>query len=64
MKPYHEEIALCAYHIWEEEGRMHGRDMDHWLQAEKRLVADCKSSQKPKKNNHEKRNRKRENHEN
>ncbi|MBN8997457.1 MAG: DUF2934 domain-containing protein [Rhizobiales bacterium] len=26
-------IARRAYEIWEEEGRPHGRDRDHWLKA-------------------------------
>lgn len=29
-----EEIRLIAYQTWEEEGRPHGRDLDHWLKAE------------------------------
>lgn len=34
-----EEIALCAYYIWEEEGRPEGRAVEHWLQAELQLRA-------------------------
>ena len=29
-----EEIRLIAYRIWEEEGRPHGRDWEHWRKAE------------------------------
>ena len=29
-----EEIRLIAYDIWKEEGRIHGRDVEHWLKAE------------------------------
>ncbi len=29
-----DEIAKRAYAIWEEEGRPHGRDYDHWHRAE------------------------------
>jgi hypothetical protein len=29
-----EEIAFCAYLIWEKEGRPSGREKEHWLQAE------------------------------
>jgi hypothetical protein len=29
-----DEISYCAYLIWEQEGRPHGRDVVHWLQAE------------------------------
>jgi Protein of unknown function (DUF2934) len=34
-----EEIAACAYFIWEEEGNPIGRALDHWLQAELQLAA-------------------------
>ena len=36
-KPAEAEIARTAYFIWEQEGRPHGRDRAHWLQAEKLL---------------------------
>ncbi len=39
-QPTYEEIAACAYLIWEKEGRPHGRDVAHWLQAEEHLLAD------------------------
>lgn len=32
--------AERAYQIWEGEGRPHGRDMDHWLQAESELARE------------------------
>jgi hypothetical protein len=32
-----DEVAERAYQIFEREGRMNGRDMDHWLQAEREL---------------------------
>ena len=32
-----DEIAERAYQIFEREGRMDGRDMEHWLQAEREL---------------------------
>ncbi len=35
--PTHTEIANRAYHIWEQEGRPHGRDFDHWLAAEREV---------------------------
>ncbi|HWD20761.1 MAG TPA: DUF2934 domain-containing protein [Verrucomicrobiae bacterium] len=28
------EIARRAYEIWEQSGRAHGRDVEHWLRAE------------------------------
>jgi hypothetical protein len=34
-----EEIALCAYHVWEDQGRPAGRDQEIWLQAEAWLNA-------------------------
>ena len=38
-KPTHEEIARRAYEIFEERGRPHGRDQEHWLEAEAQLKA-------------------------
>jgi hypothetical protein len=35
--PTVDQIASCAYGIWEKEGRAHGRDREHWLQAEMQL---------------------------
>jgi hypothetical protein len=32
-----ESIATCAYLLWEQQGRPHGRDFELWLQAEKQL---------------------------
>ena len=32
-----EEIARCAYAIWERQGRPAGKDTEHWLQAEMQL---------------------------
>jgi hypothetical protein len=32
-----DEIAARAYEIYEREGRTDGRDMDHWLRAEREL---------------------------
>ena len=33
-----EEIAVRAYHLWEQEGRPLGRDKDHWQRAEHQLL--------------------------
>jgi hypothetical protein len=38
-KPAFEEVATCAYLIWEQEGRPDRRDVDHWLEAERQLEA-------------------------
>jgi Protein of unknown function (DUF4058)/Protein of unknown function (DUF2934) len=35
--PAYEDIAMAAYSIWEQEGRPHGRDKEHWYQATARL---------------------------
>ena len=32
-----EDIARCAYEIWEREGRPEGRHAEHWQQAEMTL---------------------------
>jgi hypothetical protein len=39
-QPTHEEIAARAYSIFEERGRPHGRDLEHWFEAEAQLAAD------------------------
>jgi hypothetical protein len=33
------DVAACAYMIWEKDGRPHGRDAEHWFQAETLLRA-------------------------
>ena len=38
-KPTEAEIEVCAYCIWEVEGRPEGRGLNHWLEAEKQLAA-------------------------
>jgi hypothetical protein len=38
-KPTEEDIALCAYLIWETEGRPEGRQESHWRQAQAHLSA-------------------------
>ncbi len=42
-KPTHEEIAERARAIFEASGRVPGRDMDNWLQAEAQLIAARKA---------------------
>ena len=32
-----EQVAERAYQIWQESGCPHGRDWEHWLQAEREL---------------------------
>jgi hypothetical protein len=38
--PTHDQIALLAYHFWEEQGRPSGQDVEHWLMAERRILAE------------------------
>jgi len=35
----HEEIQKLAYDIFEKSGRGHGRELDHWLEAERIIRA-------------------------
>jgi len=37
--PTHEQIARRAYEIFIERGQQAGRDLEHWLEAEKQLRA-------------------------
>lgn len=32
-----ERVAVAAYYLWEQEGRPHGRDQEHWQQASEQL---------------------------
>ena len=41
-EPTDDEIAACAYFIWEKEGRPPRRENAHWLQAEAQLIATRK----------------------
>lgn len=34
----HDQIAVRAYEIFEQEGYSHGNHLDHWLRAERELV--------------------------
>lgn len=43
--PSETEIAALAYQLFEQEGRPHGRDMEHWLEAE--LLLKSQASNKP-----------------
>ena len=35
----HEEIEKLAYELFEKSGRSHGREIDHWLEAERIIEA-------------------------
>lgn len=45
--PTQGEVAKRAYQIWEKEGRPHGRDREHWKQAERELAATSGSAGVP-----------------
>ena len=49
----HEEIAQRAHAIYEENGRLAGRDLDNWLQAETELQDTRKRSATPRPENRE-----------
>lgn len=38
-----ERVRRRAYELWEAEGRRHGRDLAHWLQAESELGSQGKA---------------------
>jgi hypothetical protein len=38
VKPASDDIARLAYLIWEQEGKPHGREVEHWLQAKSILT--------------------------
>lgn len=44
LTPNENEVARLAYAIWEQEGRPHGRDQQHWQEAEQLLVRRPPSS--------------------
>ncbi|MBP8626590.1 MAG: DUF2934 domain-containing protein [Syntrophorhabdales bacterium] len=35
----YDEIAKLAYEMFEREGRSHGRDLDHWFEAERIVIS-------------------------
>lgn len=38
-----DNIAACAYTLWDQSGRPHGRDMEFWLKAEQQLKQGSQS---------------------
>ena len=40
-------VAVRAYEIWEKQGRPHGRDREHWLQAVTEL-GEIETKRRPK----------------
>ncbi len=39
----HERIAGKAYEIYQQRGQSHGADLEDWLEAERRVLAELKS---------------------
>jgi hypothetical protein len=44
-----DSIRERAYQIWEREGRPHGREYDHWVQARVELMAEATVVERPRK---------------
>jgi hypothetical protein len=46
-----DEIARIAYELWERDGCIHGRDIEHWCQAEHIVISRIQpvGEEKPKK---------------
>ena len=45
LKPSHDEIARRAREIYERSGRIPGRDLENWLEAESQLLSTRKTEQ-------------------
>ncbi|HLE09320.1 MAG TPA: DUF2934 domain-containing protein [Thermodesulfobacteriota bacterium] len=41
-----DEIAKTAYELFEKSGRVHGRDVENWLEAERIVKAMSRESEK------------------
>ena len=39
-RPTHDEIAARAHLLFEQSGHQHGRDEEHWHEAERQLIAE------------------------
>jgi hypothetical protein len=37
LSQYHEEIAVLAYHLWEESGYQHGNAEENWYRAQEEI---------------------------
>jgi hypothetical protein len=49
MASSEDRIRQRAYEIWEQEGRPHGEDMKHWLQAFQEIAASADAGGQPAK---------------
>ena len=45
---YVEKVRRRAYAIWMDEGQVHGRDQEHWHQAESEIDAETGAPNAPK----------------
>ena len=43
----HEETEKKAYELWEQSGRIPGRDLDNWVEAERIMKAKGKEGKEP-----------------
>jgi hypothetical protein len=48
IETLHKQVEERAYALWESQGRPHGRDLDHWRQAESDLMAANSAELAPK----------------
>ncbi len=48
-KSIHDEIAKAAHDLYEKSGRIQGRDMQNWLEAERIVLARNEKSTKKEK---------------
>jgi hypothetical protein len=53
-----EEIRRRAYELYEQDGRQHGRDRDHWLRAEAEVVSRSNENSAPRANDRNRRGQK------
>src|ERR1700685_888811 len=42
-----EKVRRRAHAIWMDEGQVHGRDSEHWYEAERQIAAEGSANEKP-----------------
>ena len=47
-KTFSDRVFLRAYELWQREGCPHGRDVDHWVQAEREIAEEQRQTSGPK----------------
>lgn len=55
----HQDIGTRAYELWEKEGRPNGRDVAHWLEAERMLQQAPAPAAAPRRDSRQKGSRQR-----